>query len=400
MTLSANNVFLSCSFDKKDKIIVNFFKAICEGLLLNCTLFDYSADDTPPVKAKELISKTAGIIVIATRRDKLAKGGYTIPSAIREEVAFAFDMNKPRCIFVEKGVKLDGFIKSYSTHISFNREKLIEPEFLTKVLKSLTDFRIKISPQLADMSLHEEPPSFKNEFVNVLFEMEYTEKGFSWKNSMTKQLKFFEKYPFSLPVLIDAEAELKVNENPEVIKYDFAIIKKSKRFKHNIQIDKLTHQCAYFSINFTPVPAKDDFIEYNIKYSSPFLIPIFLDELLMNKPYITINGKRYYCTEGVQPIHTTDKIELQFIFADEYCMDINEIAPVAGNYHVKYYLHNKNELNRIKFNHKYFGNKLIVNYSVKHPTINTFYGIAWTPLKVSNWMQMKTIRNSKNQNYD
>ena len=61
-----------------------------------------------PEKAKEMIIESRGIIVVATRRDRLSEGGFTMPNAVRDELLIGFALEKPCYVFVEEGVKIDG----------------------------------------------------------------------------------------------------------------------------------------------------------------------------------------------------------------------------------------------------------------------------------------------------
>jgi hypothetical protein len=73
--------FLSCSFEPEDKDVADFFASICHGLDLNCINVEKGYSRTPPEQARELIMDSQVLIAVATCREELKSGFYSMPKA-------------------------------------------------------------------------------------------------------------------------------------------------------------------------------------------------------------------------------------------------------------------------------------------------------------------------------
>src|SRR5947208_17071427 len=105
MISSDINVFFSCSFSDTDAPVNELVQGVCKGLGLACVNVGGGFTALPPEKAKEFISSAAGLIAVATPRDRLENGGFIMPAAVREEISIAYGLGKRILILGETGVQ-------------------------------------------------------------------------------------------------------------------------------------------------------------------------------------------------------------------------------------------------------------------------------------------------------
>lgn len=68
--------FLSCSFEREDNKIVDFFKKIIKSFYIDPEIYDYQDMNRIPNKVKENIIRSDRLIAIATRRKKVEGSDY------------------------------------------------------------------------------------------------------------------------------------------------------------------------------------------------------------------------------------------------------------------------------------------------------------------------------------
>ena len=119
------NVFFSCSFDKSDKEVVEYFRSMCEGFHMSCTNVDKATHHSPVREAEKMIQRSNALIVIATRRQERKNGKYIMPPSCQVEVGMALGLAKPVLLFAENGVSIEGFtekIGAYALVISVENQ--------------------------------------------------------------------------------------------------------------------------------------------------------------------------------------------------------------------------------------------------------------------------------------
>src|SRR5688572_6711956 len=94
-------LFLSCSFKQADNLIVDHFRAILRGAGFDCINVSGAHRETPPKVATDLLKQVSGVVAVITKRDRLVDGGFTMPAAVREEIAMAAALHKEILIFCE-----------------------------------------------------------------------------------------------------------------------------------------------------------------------------------------------------------------------------------------------------------------------------------------------------------
>lgn len=119
--------FLSCSLLPEDREIIEFFMKLIKSFGIEPEIYDYQEIGRIPDKVKENIIRSDCLIAIATRRKKIEGSDYwACPDWIQHEIALANAYNKPIAIFVEEGVKIEGFIGMEERREKFIRDDLIK----------------------------------------------------------------------------------------------------------------------------------------------------------------------------------------------------------------------------------------------------------------------------------
>jgi len=118
--------FLSCSLSPEDRGIIEFFRKLIKSFGIEPEIYDYQEIGRIPDKVKENIIRSDCLIAIATKRKKIEGSDYwACPDWIQHEIALANAYNKPIAIFVEDGVKIEGFIEMEERREKFYRDDLI-----------------------------------------------------------------------------------------------------------------------------------------------------------------------------------------------------------------------------------------------------------------------------------
>ncbi len=132
--------FLSCSFAENDREIMDFFRKIIKSFDMEPEIYDYQEVGRIPDKVKEYIIRSDCLIAIATRRKKIEDSNYwAYPDWIQHEISLASAYNKPIAIFVEEGVKIEGFIGMEERTQQFTRDVLIKN--IDKIARFLFNLR-------------------------------------------------------------------------------------------------------------------------------------------------------------------------------------------------------------------------------------------------------------------
>src|SRR5436309_14062839 len=65
-----------------------------------------------------------------------------MPAAIRYEISIAYGLGKPLILFREKGVRFDGFVLNYGTHLTFDRSAIYSPMSIERLVSAIHEFRV------------------------------------------------------------------------------------------------------------------------------------------------------------------------------------------------------------------------------------------------------------------
>jgi len=374
-------IFLSCSFHPDDEDILKFFASICRGLDIQYVNVDKGYVSTPTEKALELIMDSQALLAIATCRDKMTTGNFMMPKAVSEEIAMAFANKKPILILAEDGVDMSsGFTSGYDTYLHFNRKSLKDSEFLEKVIASIHGMKMDvISPQDLQIAQQGHEHVFA-EYIRNLTELVDQSGSLIWRFSTTRRLRFTSR--FTTPILLAAWAEVPPSKTHECkIKWSVEFKNGNKPFRLIPTEESCTCDNCLISLKFEPEPEADDFIEYSEAFESPYLNPVFLEDIRDPRTKIIIKGKKYLCFDGLVPIFRTKDLKIQFRFPPSLGLRPDDFEPFVGSYTNKMDYLVESEMERMAMNKDDFGGNVLIEISIQSALPQHMYGVAWNPAK-------------------
>lgn len=377
--MASMQVFLSCSFEKVDEDIKNFFTSICTGLDIHCVNVDKGDPLIPPDKARELINVSEALIAIATRRTELKSGGFSMPNAVEQEIAMAYYSQyysqKPILIFVENGVDISGFTLGYCTIQMFDREALWTPKFFEKAIASIYITKNKAIQQ-QQLGLE----SVFCENTKMFVELVDLSGSYTWRNSFSRELKFAGQFTEPIKFAIWASAPIKGDAQPNIFKWKCRFDKGTKTFNLT-PVATLTNDSLMLAVSCDPKPQANDNLEFTINVESPYLNPIFSEDIPMDFAGYIINDIKYCCIEGLFPLFHTKHLKIHIQFPASIGLKMQDFMPFVGHLgptkYISYLV--ESEMKRIGITMETFGGTLLIELAVESPLLGHFYGIAWNP---------------------
>ena len=374
-------VFLSCSFDESDKNVVGFFHGICKGVDIQCVNVDKGFIVTPPDKARELICNSHALVAIVTKRNEKEPGVFGFPEAVDEEISMAYAQNRPILLFVEKGVDTSaGFVRNFTTYQTFERDDLYNPAFIEKAIASIHEMKVAvISPHELQCEQQGQDHVFA-ETNRLLIELIDIGGSYIWKYSTTRNLQFTARFLDPIKAAAWATAPFKDAPTSERIKWNFVVHRGSKSFKMKPEIEKDTPDHCEIRFELEPKPEANDFIEYSTEFVSPYLNPVYLEDVKEDHPFVIINENKYICYDGVVPIIRTKDLKVQIRMAASLGLSVKDLAPFVGCYTNKVDYLVESEMKRVTIAADSYGGNIFYELSVQSPLLSHVYGVAWNPL--------------------
>lgn len=371
------DIFFSCSFADADRDLNKFFLALCKALSLRPTNVSTGSPRTPPAEAKELIERAQAVIAVCPRRDEMANGKYVMPSAVRDEIAMAFATNTPQLMIVEDGVDASGFQPNFGTYLPFKRDDLYTPEFLEKAVEAIHEIKMfALGPNQGGASGLAESHA---EYVNHLVELKTGPKGLTWHYSTIKRLVYSKASRRSFPVGVWATVPVKSEGAEKNMEWRLSLRSASRNIALEQVIEKHTPACLEARIKLNP-PAEDgDFIEYLTQAESPYINPVWLEDLGESNATIHLDDGVFACADGLMFIHKTKKAIIEFRMARESRLTKSDIRPFVGSYSTAIDYEVESELRRANVRIEDFGGSITVRLEIDSPLPGHMYGIAWTP---------------------
>jgi len=373
------NVFFSCSFDKSDKEVVEYFRSMCEGFHMSCTNVDKATHHSPVREAEKMIQRSNALIVIATRRQERKNGKYIMPPSCQVEVGMALGLAKPVLLFAENGVSIEGFTEKIGAYARFNRGKLWDTKFLKNTIRSLHELREEVVFRERRM-----PPLAAVEYYSDLSDVFVTLKKkaghYLWSYNGTRRLVFTQlpKHPIKLSAWASVPTK-NVNQN-KTMKWGYSIDDSSRKFKLKTQSERQSADSVHVSLKISPSPKSGDYIVLSQYHESPFLNPIYMEDLSVKTPFVVLNSHRYYVGDGVLMTINTKKLKILFSFPTKYGLGKNSFAPYVGTVVGNSILHVvKTEIDRMKCEINTFGQNIIASLEIDNPMLLLQYGLAWNP---------------------
>lgn len=296
-----------------------------------------------------------------------------MPSAVHEEMSMAYALKKPTLIIIEENVKCDGFIANLGTFIKFDRSKIYTTEFIKKTISSIHQLRLQAVEQnylLAD----NEANGYYAERASTLIELLYDKDKPKWHYISSRKLIFTRLCEGQIKN--GAWADYVPEDASEKIDYRIRCSSNRGDIKETTQVIKNTTQQLEIGIIFDPQPQKDDSIEIDFFYASPYFNPVLKSQTPENKRH-HIGGKTFDCFDGMIPIQPTREMHLQFRFPDWYTIDLTSIFPFVGSYSggVDYIV--ESEIKRCTITNVNFGGSIQIDIKIESPIMRHVYGVAW-----------------------
>lgn len=382
MRSSGIKIFFSASFQKKDMEVVKYFHSICKGLGLECVNVATAYKETPPEKARELITESDALIAVTTTRKETKNGKFNMPRAVDEEMSIAFGLEKPILPFLEAGIDVDeGFIKNYGTYKRFTRDTLTEHSVLEEIISAIEELKTKIvlsrEPKLEQLGMGE----YYNELTQMLISLEEENHEFTWDYSISKQLIF--TAPFKRPIRAGVWPCVPTKNIPEAERIQWAqdVESGSQDFQLLPKIDKHTADSIELRLDIKPTPKVGDHILYNLHYRSKYLNPIYSDDIKSKGPFVVLNSNEYLCADGVVPIENTKSIKVQFRFPKAYELSPTNFAPIVGGVTTRVDSIIESEIERMQYEVDSFGGNIVIVLEITNPLLHHMYGMCWNPPK-------------------
>jgi len=379
MTEVGFNLFFSCSFDDKDKQLVEYFRAVCEGCNMTCVNVDRASLRSPTREAKKLIQESDALIAIATKRQRRTNGKYDMPPSVHLEIGMACGLEKPVLLFVEDGVSVEGLTDKVSTYAIFEREKLWDASFLKKAIRSLHDLRDEVlfrDRKMAAFAASEYYSDLSDVFVTLKKEAGH----YIWNYNGTRRLVFTQepKYPIKLSAWASVPTkEMSLNEH---IKWGYTIDEASRKFKLVKEKERESADAVRVSLKISPTPKPGDYIVLSQFHESPFLNPIYMKDVAKKTPFVVLDSGNYLVGDGVLLCINTTKLKIMFCFPTEYGLGEDSFAPYVGTVVGNSILHVvKAEIERMQYDITTYGQSILARLEIDNPMILLQYGLAWNP---------------------
>lgn len=372
--------FLSCSFNKADETVVQFFHAIARGLDIDCVNVNKGYSATPPESARKLIADASVLIAVATQREKTADGKFNMPKAVSEELSMAFALQKPILLLKEAEVNVDdGFVKNYSTFLEFDRKTLTESAFMEKAVSSVHQLKVTALTSQEVFADQQGAYEFYAASSMSLIELKHNAGGFTWEHSLSRQLVFTSRFSSEIKAgswaAVPAANIDPVHEMQWRCRFDGG----SRTFTLKPTVDKCLGHACELSIAIDPTPEPGDVLDYSLGFESPYLNPIWEEDVDPKMSAVTIEGKRYACLDGVAPNINIRDCKIQFRFPREYGLTRQDFVPFVGclTSRVDYIV--ESEIQRMEVQSDSFGGNIVLTCQIQSPLPQHVYGVAWNP---------------------
>lgn len=366
--------------------MVDFFAKVCQGVDMQCVNVNKGYVETSPEVARELIKDSHLLVAIATRREQLKSGAFEMPKAVEQEISMAFGSDVPILIFVEDGVDTSGFTKNFSNYLRFGRESLKSPEFIEKVVSSIHGAKMNV---ILPEDLQIEQMGQKNVFAELCRnKIELVERSgtYIWRYLQTRRLKFTSRFVDPIRAAAWVDSAIKDIKTSEFIKWDCRFENGTKDFKLTPTPIKRTQKSCILSIDIEPKPEKDDIIQFSVEFESPYLNPVYLEDLQEDHPEVIICGIKYLCCDGHIPTIREKDMKTQFWFPASFGMKPNDFVPFVGSYTGKVDYLVESETERMAIVRESFGGDVLIETSIQSPLLQHIYGIAWNPPKKTGFL--------------
>lgn len=370
------DIFFSCSFQETDKDLNAFFLAICKALNLRATNVSTGSPRVPPAEAKEQIERAQAVVAVCPQRTEMAGGGFVMPPAVRDEIAIAFGTDTPLLMLVEQGVDSGGFQNNLGTFLQFDRSSLTTPDFIGKAVEAIHNLKLfALGPHQGHGS---GLPESHAEFINHSVELRPSVDSLTWTYSTVKRLIYSQASRRSFPVGVWATVPVNAGD-ADNMRWSVSLRSASRNIVLEHQIEKHTPSCVEARIKLNPPAEEGDYIEYVTRAESPYINPIWREDLADDATAIHLDEGSYLSYDGLMFIHRTKKAILEFRFSMESGLRRADIRPFVGVYSSNIDYEVASELKRAEVKLEDFGDMFSVRMEIDSPLPGHMYGVAWNP---------------------
>lgn len=371
------DAFFSCSFDEGDQEVNELFVEICRALGLQLTNVSTASSSTPPEVAKKKIAESQALIAVCTRRSEFKDGGYAMPQAVHDEISFAYGKDVPVLLIVEDGVDLKGFKSNFGTYLPFDRSKLYSGSFIGKAVEAVHDLKLSVvMPH--NVGVDHGISESHADYMKHLIELKCQDGKFTWCYDTTKKLVYSKPSKRGFPSSVWAIVPANLPESPQNIEWNCHVKSSSRNISLDVEVE--SHSATAFEaiLKPTPHPEDGDFIEYNTFAASPYINPVWVDEVGEGGK-VHLNDGDYQCADGLICIHRTKKAIIEFRMPKEYGFSISDLRPFVGSYTSSVDYEVESELRRASIRNDDFGGNLSIRFEIDSPLPGHMYGVAWNP---------------------
>ena len=139
---------------------------------------------------------------------------------------------------------------------------------------------------------------FYVEYQRCLVELKEKDGGYYWAYSISKMVKFLKPYKRSIKASAWAQIPNKMVDNSELISWELKVESASRDLDIKQTIEKHTAECVSALLKIEPSPVEGDYIEYSTFASSPFLTPIW-DEDVGDSAPLHLEAGDFRCYDGI-----------------------------------------------------------------------------------------------------
>lgn len=371
--MTADDAFLSCSFDSAGAAVTDLVAEIAKGLGFILTNVSSGSPSTPPEVAREKIIAAQCLIAICTKRSELKSGKFHMPQAVQDEIGIAFGTSTPTIMLIEDGVEAVGFKPNLGTYTIFSRNQLGDPKTVGSIVSALENLRNSVAGE-AGKSLPGLKESYA-EWVNHLVEMEPEGDDFIWKYSTAKRIIYTQTGRGSFPASVWASVPGVIPEDAPKIDWKLDVLESSNSISILTQIQRHDARCFEARLRMEPTPEAKDYVEFISYANSRYLNPIWKDEI--ESPPVHLDRGEFDTYDGLVFIHPTKQASVEFRFPRSYGLGPRDLLPFVGSFTSNIDYEVQSELERAKVKIEEFAGTLVARLDIANPLPNLFYGVAW-----------------------
>lgn len=365
------NAFLSCSLERNDKEVLEFFKKLIESFDIDPEVYDYQEPGRVPEMVQKKITACDCLIAIATRRNKIeGSTNQACPDWIQQEIVLAHAHKKPIAIFIEDGVQILGLIDTEERKEKFKRDDLLWN--FDKLVKFLFKFRKHLETSPADS----QPIIMTRHYVHVDAQMRSKEElVISCEILMESLIPQLEAVPHVLE-LDDTTPGLSVKPKD----FKFACHESPSGAKVHHVVQQSTDNKFFFVVTFDPPLKTGEKVKYAYKEVIPNSRPFTLEELQDRITKETYKYKEQIIDACAWTItYPTYELKYSFEFPDDY--QIQKYYPDVKMGRAK--IPAKEELNRIRAGNLFTADRKIDKWrfslTVLKPLVDHTYYMFYVP---------------------